>query len=188
MEHTNTDKEMVGVAGFFDDEHELLKASAQVRDHMRDKKSLGTFDVFTPYPVHGLDEAQGLERSKIPYVAFAMGLTGTICAFALEYWTSAVDWPLIVGGKPFNSWPAFVPVMFELTILFAGLSTFAAMILTCRLPSRGKSFDPSITRDRFAIVVEKGPVGAQFSEKGAADLLKAVGAKDIKTVFAEGWF
>ena len=66
-----------------------------------------------------------------------------------------MDWPLIVGGKPFNSWPAFVPIMFELTVLFAGLSTVAAMFAFNGLPNiKRKAFDPSLTRDRFALVIE----------------------------------
>ncbi len=99
-----------------------------------------------------------------------------------------MSWPVIVGGKPFNSWPAFVPVMFEGTILFAGLFTVGAMFLANRLPNiTKKAFDPSLTRDRFALLIE-APTPSQavsykkrgyreFSESDAKDMLKKVGAK-----------
>jgi hypothetical protein len=141
------------------------------------------FDAYTPFPVHGLDHAQGLKRSPIPYVTFVAGITGTACAFALQYWTSAVDWPINVGGKPFNSWPAFVPVMFEVTILFAGLSTFGALLFFCKLPNlKRKAFDPEITRNKFAIMIEDA------SEQEATDALKKAGASGIRSVRFEGWF
>ena len=192
---------LTGVIGFFDNPHVLMEATKKVREaNYRD------FDTFTPYPVHGLEAAQGLKRSPLPFVTFAAGLTGCCLGFLLQYWTSAVDWPLNVGGKPFNSWPAFVPVMFECTILFAGLATMGAMLLFNGLPNtRRKIFDPSLTRDRFAIVIE-APVQSEddedeqarnaklgrsfkrFDEKEALELLRRVGAKDVKSVYAEGWF
>jgi hypothetical protein len=190
-----------GVIGFFDDPHALIEATEKVRDaHYRN------FDVYTPYPVHGLDAAQGLKRSPIPFVTFACGLTGAALGFLLQYWTSTIDWPIIVGGKPFNSWPAFIPVMFETTILFSGLGTVAAMFFLNGLPNtRRKTFDPAVTRDRYAIVIEApldlereeviastmhkmGKKFKPFEEAEAADFLKKIGAKDVKTVYAEGWF
>jgi hypothetical protein len=185
-------KTIAGVVGFFDDSHELVDAARKAKD-----ANYMSFDAFTPYPVHGLDAAMKIKRSPIPYVTFVAGLTGFISAFALEYWTSAVDWPLNVAGKPFNSWPAFVPVMFELTILFAGLATFGALLLFCGLPNiKKRVVDPSVTRDRFALLIE-APVKPEqeqkkghrpFSESEAADFLKKTGAKEIRTVYAEGWF
>ncbi len=186
-----------GVVGFFDDPKMLIEATKRVRDARYQH-----FDAFTPYPVHGLEAAQGLKRSPLPFVTFGAGLTGFCLAFLLQYWTSAVDWPIIVGGKPYNSWPAFVPIIFELTVLFAGLSTVGAMFLLNGLPnSRRKIFDPSITRDRFAIVIEAptpvdeeeeaSPSLAQykaFSESEAAEFLRKVGAKDVRSVRSEGWF
>ncbi|MGZ3708324.1 MAG: DUF3341 domain-containing protein, partial [Bdellovibrionota bacterium] len=140
-------RQLTGVIGFFADPDQLIEATQKVRDARYEH-----FDAFTPYPVHGLEAAQGLKRSPLPFVTFGAGLTGACCGFLLEYWTSAVDWPLIVGGKPFNSWPAFVPIMFEATVLFAGLATVGAMFLLNGLPNlRRKIFDPAITRDKFAL-------------------------------------
>ncbi len=201
MTSTNTlatERPLVGVVGFFDGPAPLLKATAATRDAHYER-----FDAFTPYPIHGMDAAQGLKRSPLPYVTLIAGLTGTCCAFALQYWTSAVDWPLIVGGKPFNSWPAWVPVMFELTVLFAGLSTVGAMFALNGLPNiKRRSFDPGITRDRFALAIESPlPVDAddeaaqkkaarfkKFDENEAVEFLKAQGATEVRKVYAEGWF
>ena len=109
-----------------------------------------------------------LKRSPIPFVTFIAGLTGCALAFLFKYWTSAVDWPINVGGKPFNSWPAFVPIMFELTVLFAGLCTVGAMFAFNGLPNvRRKIFDPALTRDRYAIVIE-APVPSGVDPEGEA--------------------
>lgn len=193
----SSEKQLAGVIGFFEDSHDLVEATAKVRD-----AKYSHFDAFTPYPVHGLDSAQGLKRSPLPFITFAAGITGCSLAFLLEYWTSVVDWPINVGGKPFNSWPAFVPVMFELTILFAGLFTVGGMFFLNRLPNMTKKcFDPRITNNRFALVIEPPPVTDEeegqskkskkfksFDESEALDFLKKVGAKEVKSVYAEGWF
>jgi hypothetical protein len=195
------EKVLAGVIGFFHDAHALVEATQKVRD-----ARYKDFDCYTPYPVHGLESAAGLKRSPIPYVTFAAGITGTTCAFLLQYWTSVIDWPINVGGKPFNSWPAFVPVMFELTILFAGLATVGALFVFCGLPNMTrKIFDPGITRDKFALVIE-APLPVEdddweiaaraktnqgfkkFDESEAAQFLKSLGAKEVRSVYHEGWF
>jgi hypothetical protein len=204
--NTTTTKSLSGVIGFFSDPHQLVKAMERVRDARYQH-----FDAFTPFPVHGLEHAQGLKRSPLPFVTFGAGLAGCSLAFLLEYWTSAVDWPLIVGGKPFNSWPAFVPIMFELTVLLAGLSTVAAMFIFNGLPNtKRRIYDPSLTSDRFAIVIEaplaieapdesgddeaierarrKAAQYKPFSESEATEFLKQVGAQEVRSVYTEGWF
>lgn len=193
--------QLAGVIGFFDNPTDLLAATAKTRD-----AKWQSFDVFSPFPVHGMDEAQGLKRSWIPYVTMIMGIVGCVLGFSLEYWTSAVDWPINIGGKPFNSWPAFVPVMFELTVLLAALSSVATMFIVNGLPNITKKiYDPSLTRDRFAIVIdapkkssghgdddeEEKPLAEgvrAFHEAQAAEFLKQLGAKDVRSVYAEGWF
>lgn len=188
---------LAGVVGFFDDPSSLLEATEKVRD-----SEFKNFDAFTPYPVHGLEHAQGLKRSKIPYVTGAFAFTGTTLAFLLQYFASKVWWPHIIGGKPFNSLPAFVPVMFELSVLMGGIATFFGMIYFNRLPNFSKrAFDPSITNNRFAILIESPPVRDEhdeeeedaapkktFSPEEAESFLKSLGAKDTRKVFEEGWF
>src|ERR1700742_4132558 len=100
-----------GVIAVFKDENDLISAARQAREKMRFTK----YDAFTPYPVHGLDDAMGIKRSWLPWVTFFAGLTGALTALALDVWTSAVDWPVNIGGKPLVSLPAFIPIIFELT-------------------------------------------------------------------------
>jgi len=190
-------RRLAGVIGFYKNGHALVNATSQVRE-----ANYEHFDAFTPYPVHGLETAQGLKRSPLPFVTFAAGLTGCTLGFLLQYWTSVVDWPLNVGGKPFNSWPAFIPVTFEATILFAGLATVGAMFAFNGLPNiRRKAFDPGITRDRFALLieaplpVEEDEEGAMnkkkykpFNESEAIEFLRKSGAEEVKSVYTEGWF
>jgi hypothetical protein len=193
--------QLAGVIGYFDDPDALIHATEKVRD-----ANYENFDAFTPYPVHGLNAAQGLKRSPLPFVTMAAGMTGCTLGFLLQYWTSVIDWPLIVGGKPLNSWPAFVPIMFECTILFAGLSTVAAMFLFNGLPNHHrKAFDPRLTRDRFALLIEapleleedeeesenakkKAKKFKPFTETEAQEFLKKIGATGVKSVYTEGWF
>ena len=91
------------------------------------------YDVYAPYPIHGLDEAMRLRRSRLPWVTFFVGLTGLTLALTFQFYTSVLDWPLNVGGKPDNSTLAFIPISFELTVLLGGLSTVAALFLRARL-------------------------------------------------------
>lgn len=92
------------------------------------------FDAFTPLPVEGLDEAMGVEETKVPLVVFFAGLLGLLSAAGLQYWVSSVVYPLDIGGRPNPSWPAFIPVMFEVTVLFAALAGVVALIAACGLP------------------------------------------------------
>lgn len=180
---SNSTPEIAGVVGFFDDPESLIVATEKVRD-----SKFKNFDCFTPYPVHGLDHAQGLKRSKVPYVTGIFAFTGTACAFLWQYYASVEWWPHIIGGKPLNSLPAFVPIIFELSVLFGGIATFFAMLAFNKLPNfTKKSFDPSVTNNRFAIMIE--PDAKKAYELGDAEsYLKSVGAKDVRHVRAEGWF
>jgi hypothetical protein len=193
------ERTLAGVVGFFEDPQALTKAVVRVRE-----AGYESFDSYTPYPVHGLEHAQGLKRSPLPWVTFFAGLTGFAAAFGLQYWTSVMDWPVNIGGKPLNSWPAFVPILFELTVLFASLATVGAMFLLNGLPNTNRrAFDPNITRDRFALMIDAPkPRGEddeevqasaeaaqkQFSESEASTFLKSLGAKEVRSVYAEGWF
>jgi hypothetical protein len=153
--------------GIFQNEHDILQATRAAR-----KDGLDIVDVFTPYAVHGMDRAMGLPPSRLPWVCFLMGLFGAVTMTVFQYWASAVDWPINVGGKPWNSWPAFVPVIFEVTVLLGGVSTVLAFILWAGLKPGAQSpvSDLRVTDDRFALVL--GQTGAGFN-RAAADALFA---------------
>ena len=135
----------------FDDEVPLLQAVKILRE----SKEIIT-DVLSPFPVHGLDEALSIKRSRIPVVGFIFGALGAILAFGFQAWVFTVSYPLIIGGKPFFSVPTFIPITFEVTVLFAGLSMVAALLIRSRLKPdiSFKPVDERITDDRFVILVD----------------------------------
>lgn len=135
----------------FDDEVPLLEAVKVLRDN----KELIT-DVLSPFPVHGLDEALAIRRSGIPVGGFIFGALGAILAFGFQAWVFTVSYPLIIGGKPFFSVPTFIPITFEVTVLFAGLSMVAALLIRSKLKPdiSFKPVDEGITDDKFVILVD----------------------------------
>ena len=169
-------KKVGGVVGIWLDDHLLVEACRKVRQAGFEK-----FDAITPFPVHGLEEAIGIKRSVIPWVTFIMGVTGLASGLALTYWTSAVDWAVNIGGKPFFSGPAFVPIMFELTILFAALSSVVALFAFCRLPKIDPPIlDPDLTSHKFAIFIPDNDIN--FDATRAEQLLRQVGGKDVRRI------
>lgn len=136
------------------------------------------WDVHTPFPVHGLNEAMGLRLTRLPWITFGAGLTGCAVAIAMQWWMNAVDYKVLVSGKPYFSLPAFIPIAFELTILFAALATFFGMWVLNGLP---RLFQPLFrsrrflraTSDRFFIVIEASDPLFERNRTGA--LLESLG-------------
>jgi len=147
MENTNT------ITIIFDDEQPMLQAVKKIRE-----SGAKIIDVLTPFPVHGLDPALSMKRSRIPWIGFFGGLLGGLLGFGFQAWVFTMDYPLVFGGKPFFSVPSFIPVTFECTILFAGLSMAGAFLIKSRLkPDRDfEPVDPRVTDDRFLILVDAG--------------------------------
>ncbi|WP_224242798.1 DUF3341 domain-containing protein [Hyalangium gracile] len=159
--------------GYFDNEDKILDATRAAH-----QAGYPVHDVYTPYAVHGMDEAMGLRPSRLTYVCFAAGLLGGSLALALQLYTSVVSWPLNVGGKPFNSLPAFIPVTFELTVLFAGLITVAAFLARSRLfPGSRRLTLPRVTDDRFALVL--GARQGEQAHHAVEDMLRRHGAVEL---------
>lgn len=161
------------ILAIYDCDDKLLKSAEKARD-----KNIEMYDVYTPFPVHGLDDAMGIKRSFLPYVTFAAGAMGLFTAVALQVWTSAIDWPTIIGGKPFISWPAFVPITFELTVLFAAHTTVLAFLVYNKL-FPGKTaviMHEEQTCNKFVIAVEKEKVNVE----DAKNLFKEFGAIEVK--------
>ncbi len=165
-----------GLLAIFKDPEQLKTAAAEYRD-----RKVKKFDAFSPFPVHGIEEAMGLKRSFLPWITFGAGLTGVTCGLALEIWTSAFDWALNVGGKPMISLPAFIPIAFETTVLFAGLATAASLILVSRMPNLEPAiFDPSFTNDKFGLFVSADDPA--YREKDFGDLMKRAGAHEVRVI------
>lgn len=138
-----------GAVAYFTTSQAILEAAKAARG-----KGFHAVETYTPFPVHGLDEALGLKPSIVPWATFIGGLTGFCVALHLQVWTSAFDWPINVGGKPMISGPAFIPILFELTVLLGGLSTAGFMFFLNGLPNlRPNPFDPRTTDDRFALYI-----------------------------------
>lgn len=134
--------------GLYDDEKELLAAVKTAKE-----KHLPIMDVFSPFPVHGLDPLLGLKESRLHVVGFIFGLLGTITAFGFMTWAFASDWPLIIGGKPYWPVPAFIPITFELTVLFSSIGMVVAFYTVCGLGPGvvNPTLHDSITDDKFCI-------------------------------------
>lgn len=167
-----------GMAAIFLDEHKVLEAARKVRE-MGFKK----FDAISPYPVHGMEEACGIKRSGIPYVTFAAGCTGLLAALALVYYTAVISWPINIGGKPMFSLPAFIPIMFELTVLFAALCSVGAMFYLCDMPKIDPPvIDKDLTCHKFAIFIPENDMG--YNQDRIEKLFKELGANEVKKVAA----
>jgi hypothetical protein len=158
----------------------LLRAVRTARREM-----LRVYDVFAPFPIHGLDDAMGIRHTRLPKVTLIAGLTGLATALTLQFYTNVLDWPLNVGGKPDNSTLAFVPISFELTVLFGGLATVAAFLLRARLYPGKKPWlpDPGVTNDTYALVLRK-PTDDEPHQRALAFLAEC-GAASITESEAE---
>jgi hypothetical protein len=118
-----------GVMAEFDTPEQLIHAVEKAR-----QAGYRRMDAYTPFPVEGLPEALGLKRNMVPFITLLGGLAGGIGGFAFQYWAAAVTYPMNIGGRPLNSWPAFIPVTFELTILGASLCAVLGMLALNGLP------------------------------------------------------
>src|SRR6185312_16602244 len=158
----------------FTDSEALLNAVRAVRQN-----SFRIYDVFAPYPVHDLDHAMGVKHSRLPWVTFVVGVLALGFALTFQFYTSVLDWPLNVGGKPDNSTLAFVPICFELTVLLSGLATVAALFLRARLyPGKEASrFADDVTNDTFALVLRERE--SDFDAHLARRVLEKSGADQI---------
>jgi hypothetical protein len=135
----------------FSDEEPLLSAVKKLREN-----DVVINDVRTPFPIHGIDEALEMKRTRIPVVGFIFGALGATLAFWFQAWVFTKSYPLIFGGKPFFSVPTFVPITFEVTILFSGLAMVAAFLFRSDLKPDidFEVIDPRITDDMFVILID----------------------------------
>jgi hypothetical protein len=144
------------------------------------------YDVNTPYPVHGMDRAMRLRPSRMGFYALAFGLLGTISAVGLMSWVTLVEYPMVIGGKPFWSWPAFVPIAFELTVLLASVLSVVAMIViyfkfpNTQHPLHDTKYMRRVSSDMFGVYVKADDPA--FDEAKVRSHFARLGAKEIGEV------
>jgi len=177
----NTNKVVVGVVGIYSDTNALMHGAETVRDAGYKK-----WDCHTPFPVHGLDGAMGLKDTPLAYIVLTIGFIGLAFSIFLQGYTNAIDYKVIYGGKPFFAWPAFVPVCFELFVLFTAIAISGSLLFLCKLlkwhhPLHDSDIMKEVTCDKFAVVLQSDD--ALFSEEKATKLLEKGGCKDIRPLY-----
>ncbi|RPE13368.1 DUF3341 domain-containing protein [Chitinophaga lutea] len=171
------------VVGCFDDEAVLFPAVKKVR-----AAGYKIHDVYTPFPVHGLDHALGLRETSLHTAGFIYGITGTTTALSFMSWVFTTDWPMNIGGKPHFPLPAFIPITFELTVLFAAVGMVMTFMYLCQMAPFVKKhiFHPRQTDDLFVMAIE---VTEKTRPEEVKAFLDSVGAKEINEQTAEaGWW
>ena len=170
-------RSLYGLLAEFDNPADVLRAAQ--RAHAQGYRRM---DAYTPFPVHGLAEAIGFHRTRLPLIVLIGGIVGGLGGYLLQYWISAIDYPLNVGGRPWNSWPAFIPVTFELTILGAAISAVLGMLALNGLPMpyhpvfNVPAFELA-TRNRFFLCIEA--TDPQFDRAGTQRFLESLQPRGV---------
>lgn len=167
-----SDRQQVSI---YPGEEEVLGAVVELR-----LAGFRILEVYAPYAVHGLERAAGLRRSRIGLVTVTAATIGSLAFYFFQDWVSAISWPVNIGGKPYSSAPAWIPVVFETGVLAAGLATVLALFVRSRLypGKRARLIDPRITDDRFAVVLEIPDSG--FDEATAREICAKHGAESVE--------
>ncbi len=169
-----------GQMALFDTPADIFHAAEKVRD-----AGFKKWDVFTPFPIHGMDDAMGLKRSRVPLFTLIGGIIGFFTGMFIAWYMGEYDYNLIVGGKPYFS-PIFTfPVAYEMTILLAAFGTFFGMFITNMLPQHYHSAMnyknwPQITDDKFALMIESKD--SKYDKEKVKELLREIGGKEIEEI------
>jgi hypothetical protein len=163
------------LVGIFDDENILLSAVTKIRS-----SGVKIHEVYSPFPVHGLDEVLGYKKTRLPIAAFLFGLTGTSLALVMQIWMLGYDWPMIIGGKNWASLPPFIPVTFELTVLLSALGMVATFLITSDMKPYAwpRQFDLRSTEDKHVMAVDLG-TNTGKSRDEITRILKEAGASEV---------
>ena len=171
---------LYGVMAEFESPSDLVAAAHRVY-------SLGyrRINGYSPYPIEELSEAIGFTKTSLPLIVFIGGIVGGLSGFFMQYWMAAIDYPINVGGKPTNSWPAWIPITFEMTVLFAAFSAVLGMLILNKLP---QPYHPVFnlpnfalaTRDRFFLAIEAND--PKFNHAEVIELLKSLNAVAVNDV------
>jgi hypothetical protein len=178
--HRRLERPLYGVMAEYANPTDLVAAARKVY-------SLGyrRINGYSPYPIEELSEAIGFTHTSLPLIVFIGGLLGAIGGFFMQYFIEVIDYPINVGGKPPNSWPAFIPITFETTVLCAAFAAVLGMLVLNKLPQpyhpvfNVPSFAMA-TRDRFFLAVEAND--PKFEHDKVVELLKDLGALEVNDV------
>jgi hypothetical protein len=171
-----------GILGQFAEPKEALEAAEKVRD-----SEYTHFDFLTPFPVHGMDAAMGLGRSWVPWITAVLAFLGILSAQALINYVMVYDWPMVFGGKPFFSWPAWIPITFELMVLFACVGSAIIAIwagkrfTTPQPPPLAIKSDATV--DKFVVWISA--TDPKFDASATRAFVESLGAKGVQLVDAE---
>jgi hypothetical protein len=180
LHHRRHAPPLYGVIAEFENPNDLVHAARKVYD-----AGYRRINGYSPFPIEELSEAIGFTHTSLPLIVFIGGVVGALAGFFMQYWIEVIDYPINVGGKPFNSWPAFIPITFEMTVLFAAFSAVLGMLILNKLP---QPYHPVFnlpnfalaTRDRFFLAVEAND--AKFDHGKVIDLLRNLGAIEVSDV------
>ncbi len=167
------DRKIFGVTALFNDPNAIIAAANKVAN-----SGFTKWDVNAPYPIHGIDRVMKIKPSKLGIVTLIFGLSGVVLALALMWWTMTVDYPMVIGGKPYFSLPAFIPVTFEVTVILATLSTVVAMFaFFFGLPRNTHALHDTdymkkVSSDHYGVVIEA--IDPKFDEKATLEFLKSL--------------
>ena len=174
MSTSGMEKDKNFLLGVYEDDDVLMAAVKKVRE-----AGIKIHEVFTPFPVHGLEHALGYRRTRLPIAAFMFGMLGTTLGLTMQIWMNGYDWPMIIGGKNFASLPPFVPVTFELTVLLSALGMVGTFMIVSDLKpyKNPRIFDIRITDDKHVMAIDLAN-----NSKSKADIekvLKDSGASEV---------
>ena len=175
-----TETPLYGLMAEFDNPTELMKAARATY-----AAGYRNIDAYTPYPIEELADVIGFKKTRVPLVCLLGGILGGLSGYLLQYWINNISYPLNIGGRPFHSWPAFIIVTFEMTILFGGLSAVIGMLGLNGLPApyhpvfNNPRFS-AVSRDRFFLCIEAAD--PQFDPERARQFLSAFNTVDIAEV------
>ena len=171
---------MYGLIAEFDNPEALVAAA-----HRAFAEGFRKMDAYSPFPVEGLAEALGFHRTRVPLIVLSGGILGCLGGFFMQYWLAVIDYPINVGGRPLNSWPSFIPVTFELTILIAALSAFFGVLALNGLPMpyhpvfNVERFELA-SRNRFFLLIEAAD--PRFDSAGTRRFLENIGSHGVYEV------
>lgn len=173
-------KKTAGISGIFQDPDLVLKAASEIR-----RAGYQKFDFHTPYPLHGLDKAMGIKRTVLPWISLVAGVVGLGLALHLQWWTGAVDYPLVIGGKPLFAFEPSIPIAFELTVLLTAIATVVGMFALNGLPNWFSKWQHDAhflraTDDAYVVTVDAED--PQYHADKTRGLLESLGAEHVRIV------